>query len=106
MSFETRNVTPIKRSAVTILATDLVDLLMRHGPLQGPEIRSRLGVASRERFNAAVLLAKGDGSIEQVSTSKNVVLRIKGDQRPVPETMTKFMEAVQAHDLLSAGARS
>lgn len=68
---------PIKRSAVALLANDIVDLLRSAGPLTAAEIRCRLGVASRERFDAAVLLIKGDGSVEQISDRHAVRLQIR-----------------------------
>ena len=82
---------PIRRSAVAILAGDIVDLLRDAGPLNAAELRRRLGVASRDRFMAAVLLVKEDGTVEQVREVNEITLRVVGDRRPVPMSMTSLI---------------
>jgi len=85
--------TPIKRSAVAILATDIVDLLRDTGPLHNSVIRSRIGVASGERFAAALYLAISDGSIERVTEGNGNALRIVGDTRRVPTIVNRAMQS-------------
>ncbi|WP_273456372.1 hypothetical protein [Nevskia ramosa] len=82
------SVIPIKRSAVAILAGDIVELLRDEGPLCSAEVRRRLGVASGERFAAAVLLVKEEGAIERVRECTDATWRIPGDPRPVPVSMS------------------
>ncbi len=83
--------TAIKRSAVAILAGDIVDLLREVGPLNASELRRRLGIASRDRFMAAVLLLKEDGTVEQVREVNEITLRIPGDTRPAPLSLTALI---------------
>ena len=86
------NHTPIKRSAVALLANDVAELLRADGPLAVDKIRKRLGIASVERLQAAVALLKGDRTIEAFeadSAAGFAVLRITGDTRPLPRTRAR-----------------
>ncbi len=84
--------TPIKLSAVSLLANDIAELLRADGPLALDKIRKRLGIASVERLQAAVALLKGDNTVEAFAADSSAgfpVLRITGDTRPMPRTKAR-----------------
>ncbi len=88
------NPKPVKRSAVALLANDIAELLRSQGPTTGVDLRSKLGIASRERFEAAVVLLKGNNTVEQVAGRTGTMLRIVGDERPLPMTTASFIDRV------------
>lgn len=65
------------------LAADIVDLIQTTGPMNKDDIATRLTVASRHRFKAAVEHLLKTGRVENLKGSKSG-LRIVGDKRPTP----------------------
>lgn len=73
---------------------DIVELLREAGPLHLATVRTRLSIASESRFTTALFFLIEEGVVERCSGGKESALRLVGDPRPVPETLTRFVQRV------------
>jgi hypothetical protein len=72
------------------LTSEIAELLHADGPLDIEDVRTRLMVSSRTQFEAAVYMLTETGEAERLSgghRSGMEYLRLKGDQRPLPDTI-------------------
>ena len=72
------------------ISCEIEELLRQEGPLFAEDIRSRLMVSSMARFSAAVYVLKEMGRAEPCSAGPDLMLRIPGDTRPLPEGLSSF----------------
>jgi len=71
-----------ERGRVALLMRDIQDYLRQYGPTSSEQIRNEIGVASTQRYSAAIKYLREDQAVEIMPTgAESACLRLVGDKR-------------------------
>ena len=77
------------------IAGEILELLKAEGPLLAKDVRTKLMVSSQTAFDAAVYVLREEHQIDTERVAQwggAQFLRLVGDERPLPESMTAVIE--------------
>jgi hypothetical protein len=88
------------------IAGEIEDLLRQDGPQITEDLRTRLMVSSKARFDAAVYILIEEGKVQRFTEGSDPALRLLGDARPVYEGPYVFVRKLRTRVAVANGAGS